>query len=365
MVTSRTNLRSLHVSPFLALSGTNRSLLTLLKAQQQSRNTFAAVFAEGELSQQLRHLGCEVFAAFRSERSVSSLRTVRWSRFTALIRRAVAMRGITVVHAHSAMAMRYVWPATRLSRAATVAHQRDNYQNDYFHLGLGRADQIIANSAWVRDGLPWNLRHKTTVIHNAVELPASIQWPQGPLVIGMAGRCAPEKGAALFIEACAQLLTRYQFSVELWGLEPCSFEQQLRARTARLPPKLRSRFVLRRFQTDIDDFYRRCHIVVVPSLFTEPFGRVAIEAMAWGRAVVVAGHGGLVETVNHGQTGLHFAPTETASLVEQLETLIQDPELRSQLGKRARQETSQRFTPTCHARQVDAVYELALSRFGQ
>jgi glycosyltransferase involved in cell wall biosynthesis len=72
------------------------------------------------------------------------------------------------------------------------------------------------------------------------------------------------------------------------------------------------------------DVYRRAKVVVVPTLWPEPFGLVALEAMACGRPVVATDIGGLSGTV--GQTGLIFPPGDAAALSGLLHRLVHDPE---------------------------------------
>jgi glycosyltransferase involved in cell wall biosynthesis len=70
------------------------------------------------------------------------------------------------------------------------------------------------------------------------------------------------------------------------------------------------------------ELYRRASVVVVPTLWPEPFGLVALEAMACGRPVVAADIGGLSCTV--GQTGLVFPPGDAQALSALLQGLLQD-----------------------------------------
>ncbi len=67
----------------------------------------------------------------------------------------------------------------------------------------------------------------------------------------------------------------------------------------------------------------------------EPFGMVALEAMACAAPVVASAVGGLRETVVHGETGLHVPPRDPTRLAETLQTLLDDGGLRAQLGARA------------------------------
>jgi glycosyltransferase involved in cell wall biosynthesis len=72
----------------------------------------------------------------------------------------------------------------------------------------------------------------------------------------------------------------------------------------------------------------------------EPFGMVALEAMACGVPVVASAVGGLVDTVVDGETGVHVPPRRPDQVAQALRTLLDNPELRAAMGaaglKRAR-----------------------------
>jgi len=65
-------------------------------------------------------------------------------------------------------------------------------------------------------------------------------------------------------------------------------------------------------------------VIVVPSTKPEPFGLVAIEAMAAGRSVIAANHGGLCEIVVDGVTGSFVAPSSQEELAGAIQKYIED-----------------------------------------
>ena len=72
--------------------------------------------------------------------------------------------------------------------------------------------------------------------------------------------------------------------------------------------------------------------VVVSVPWYEPFGMVALEAMACGVPVVASAVGGQIDTVVDGRTGVHVPPRRPDRIAAALRRLLADPELRAELG---------------------------------
>ncbi len=78
--------------------------------------------------------------------------------------------------------------------------------------------------------------------------------------------------------------------------------------------------------------WRHATIGVVPSVWAEPLGRVAVECLAAGTPCVVSATGGLVDVVEDGVQGVHVPPGNPVALAAALRRLLADPALRARLG---------------------------------
>lgn len=83
----------------------------------------------------------------------------------------------------------------------------------------------------------------------------------------------------------------------------------------------------------IPKIYANADIVVFPSIWPEPFGRIAIEAMAAGKPVIGSNIGGIGETINKG-TGLLFQPNNHFELRQKIQELIKDKKKYGLLSKK-------------------------------
>jgi D-inositol-3-phosphate glycosyltransferase len=103
----------------------------------------------------------------------------------------------------------------------------------------------------------------------------------------------------------------------------------------------------------------------------EPFGLVAIEAMACGVPVVAAAVGGLCDTVVDGVTGLHVPPRDPSAVAGALRRVLDDPALRRRLGNAGAQRARARYGWESVGRATSVVYrevaapELVASTGGQ
>lgn len=98
-------------------------------------------------------------------------------------------------------------------------------------------------------------------------------------------------------------------------------------------------------------------IVVCPSLFGEPFGLSALEAMSCGRPVIASDAGGLRDLVDDRVTGLLVPPGHVDSLAEAVLALAGSPCVARQMGAQGRRTALTRHLPAVHAAQLTARYE--------
>ncbi|MGH2907181.1 MAG: glycosyltransferase, partial [Solirubrobacterales bacterium] len=112
----------------------------------------------------------------------------------------------------------------------------------------------------------------------------------------------------------------------------------------------------------LHSLYRIADLTVVPSIY-EPFGLVALEAMASGCPCIVADTGGLREVVPHENVGLRFRSRDPQSLAQMAERILTDSELRDKLITEASDHVLT-FDWDDVARQTQGLYEDTVARVG-
>ncbi|MCW1296759.1 MAG: glycosyltransferase family 4 protein [Candidatus Parvarchaeota archaeon] len=106
-------------------------------------------------------------------------------------------------------------------------------------------------------------------------------------------------------------------------------------------------------------FYAASDICIFPSLY-EPFGIVALEAMAMKKPVIVGKTGGLQEIVIHEKTGLHVRPGNSDDIANAIIELLSDEKKMIQFGEEGRKRVEENFTWDKIAMKTIEVYQKLL-----
>jgi glycosyltransferase involved in cell wall biosynthesis len=160
-------------------------------------------------------------------------------------------------------------------------------------------------------------------------------------IIFYVGRLVREKGVQVLLDAAPMILSRVpNTKFVIAGKGPYLKELQDQAKRMGIGNRVY-------FTGYIDDYTRNSlyswsNVAVFPSLY-EPFGIVALEAMAARTPVVVSDTGGLSEIVMHNIDGLKAYPGNPRSLADMILTILLNPGPAQQLQQNAYQKIKQRF----------------------
>ena len=110
----------------------------------------------------------------------------------------------------------------------------------------------------------------------------------------------------------------------------------------------------------LQQVYADCDIFVAPSRY-ESFGLIYLEAMRYGKACVGCSSGGVVEIVQHAETGLLVPPGDVHALHDALKQLVQSAELRRQYGEAGLRRFEESFTLSAFATRLGQALKERLS----
>ena len=174
----------------------------------------------------------------------------------------------------------------------------------------------------------------------------------------MAGRIHTWKGQEVLVEAARLLRTRcpqarFIIAGDIVPGQPAP-KQAIEAAIAR--HGLGDRVQLIGFWRDVRQVMAAVDIFVLPSTAPEPFGLVLLQAMATGKPVIAAAHGGPLEIVVDGETGLLVPPRDPAALADAIERLANDRDLRGRLAAAGRRRAEERFGFAAHVAAFEEIY---------
>jgi glycogen(starch) synthase len=234
------------------------------------------------------------------------------------------------------------WMAGRADRVITCSHYMRGHVADVFGIDEARV-AVIPNGIDRGDLQP---------VDDLVALRARFAAPGERLVL-LVGRLVYEKGFQLALDALPQVIRRCdrtRFLVAGSG----THEAELRAQSTRLGLDGHGTFLGWIGDDMLHSLYRIADLCVVPSIY-EPFGLVALEAMASGCPCIVADTGGLREVVPNADIGLRFRSRNPRALAAMMQRLLDDDALRERLVAEASAHVL-RFDWNDIARQTARVY---------
>ncbi len=231
----------------------------------------------------------------------------------------------------------------RADRVIACSHYMRGHVADVFGLQEGRI-------AVIPNGIdPMDVR----LVEDLSALRAGFAAPEEKLVL-LVGRLVYEKGFQLALEALAPIVKRLD-GVRFLVAGSGTHEDELKAQAEGLGLMDHGMFLGWIGDDVLHSLYRIADFCVVPSIY-EPFGLVALEAMASGCPCIVADTGGLREVVPSGErVGLRFNGGDADHLGVMIDRLLTDEPLRDRLVIEASEHVL-RFDWSDVARQTLALY---------
>ena len=157
-----------------------------------------------------------------------------------------------------------------------------------------------------------------------------------------AGRIVSQKGVAVLIRAAREVDGEFVICGDGRQLEA------MRRLARRIGVQSRVSFKGWLGADELAQEFADASVVVVPSLWPEPFGLVGIEALAAGRPVIASATGGIEDWLDDRVSGLCVKPGDVRDLAQALNELLADPDRQRAMGEAGRDIVRTRFSPERH-----------------
>jgi L-malate glycosyltransferase len=281
-----------------------------------------------------------------------------------------------IVHAHDphavAMAALARSMSTQAVKPAIVASRRVD-----FHLGRNalsrwkyrQVERFVCASEAIRhiltrDGVAAG---RTVTVHEGIDVahvdaapPAELHeelWlPHHAPLVGNVAALVPHKGQRHLLDAAVDVLPHTpdaRFIIAGDGELREALEHQIKHH------HLEKHVILTGFRPDVLSLHKAFDIFVMSSI-TEGLGTSVLDAMAAGKPVVATRTGGIPEVVVDGETGFLVPPRDHRAMADAIVKLLEDADLRRQMGAAGRARVCEHFTAEVMVRKTVEVYDALL-----
>ena len=204
------------------------------------------------------------------------------------------------------------------------------------------------------------------IASGARQVRAELGISPSTLLIGNVGQFIPLKGQAMLIKAMVKVIAAVKKDVKLllvgfnqtnvWKtpLVNIGYKKYLFELVDDLG--LQDKVIFTGFREDIASVMKALDLYVHSAIHPEAFGRVVVEAMGAGKAVVGPDAGGISETVYSGRNGLLFPMGDIEKMTKAIISLLTDKKKRLQMGKAGIQIARQKFSVEAYVNQVEQIY---------
>ncbi|BCL80619.1 glycosyltransferase family 4 protein [Ktedonobacteria bacterium brp13] len=235
----------------------------------------------------------------------------------------------------------------------------NSIQKVLYNIGLKNVDIFIAPSKSMQNLAEADV---SPIVHvpNFIELRTFHALKNNYNVL-FVGRLEQMKGIELLIQALPSIIPLFpQTTLTIIG--DGSSKTDLLDLTTRLQLEQYVHFTGWVENKDLDSYYEKASIVVMPSIVAESFGGVILEAMSVGRPVIATKVGGIPEIIDDGVDGYLVEPKNSEQIAEKIIQLFSDEELLIVLGRNARKK-AEGFSIEKYAESMEKIYGTVIDTY--
>lgn len=196
------------------------------------------------------------------------------------------------------------------------------------------ADKVIVHSNssanYIKEKA--KLSQDPVVIPHGCDVPSIIPEYPEKIIPGYFGSASIDKGITYLANAWLRIIHPPEVKMIIGGREG-GFQ---------IKEEFKNYFAFTGFVENLEDFYRQISIYIHPSII-EGFGLTPLEAMAYGRPVIVSSGAGVSELITHGKDGFVVEPGNIDQIIKYIRYFMDNPDQVKIMGQNARQ-TAEKYT---------------------
>jgi glycosyltransferase involved in cell wall biosynthesis len=356
----------------LEFGGGERVFLQLASSLRHRFEIFFAGMPGGRLDRELHRLGIQLHPV-EMDRQLS-LKPI------CQINRIIRINKIDMVHSQGARADFFSRVAGRLANTpyilSTIAMPVEGFDVGHSRKVIYRlmdqlSERFVRRFIAVSDSLRTRLIEERGIpservvrIYNGIELDqyhpdlgeTSLRdnWhiPSSATLVGTIGRMVWQKGFEFLIRAIPEII-RYLHDIRFLFVGDGPLKSDLDSLARRL--EISDKVIFTDFRSDISRVLSSIDLLVVPSIL-EGFPMITLEGMAMSKPIVATAIQGITEQITDGQEGILVPPRNPKALSGAITRILQDKELASRLGLRARSRVESCFSIERMVRETERLY---------
>lgn len=306
--------------------------------------------------------------------------------YAASVAAAARTDHLDLVHIH--IYDQLVPPIHRVSPSTPIVlhlhdHSQTQRDRDTVARHMSGAAALVACSEFIaeatRNRFP-ELAHKVTAIPNATKVPIDVEPASGSPNVVFVGRISPEKGVHVLAEAFRRVHERLPEAtltlvgpyspapiefVDPFGDNPLfddvrgvwggrAYKEFVRETLG--PAFANTEMVGGQSHQDTVPYLKKASVLVMPSLWDEPFGMPTIEAMAQSRAVIATRGGAFTSIVDDGVSGHLVEKADAEGLADVLFDVLSQPERGREMGAAGHARALEHFSWETYVDRWEALY---------
>lgn len=244
------------------------------------------------------------------------------------------------------------------------------FRNIVIRWCLRSVTRIVSVSEALRTGLGANGIRNVIVIHNGVDV---ARWRledvssldefrrahnlAGKKCLLFGGRLSGGKGAEAIVRALSAIVESEPRTVLMIIGKENAYATRMRKLARELGVEDKLVFLGWVSGEELRMAYHACEIVVVPSIYLDPFPTVILEAMACKKPVVATRYGGSREMVVDGVTGRVVDPLDIPNMAEEIADLLADDTKMQEMGRAGYERVSTHFTLAAQADAYERLFK--------
>lgn len=296
----------------------------------------------------------------------------------------IKSQSIDLVHQNDSLPKyRFTVLAAKLARVPQVCHMRSFYEDLSSRLICSLIESVNAfiyvskavEQFYLHRGIPAKKGQvsyegfvsrpfEQVSVSEITKIRTEFGVTESDFLICNAGRLIEWKGQNYFLEAISRIIASHPNIKALVvgslgsSSEDNSYFSKLQELVIEL--NLSNHVIFTGLRDDLAQIMVASDIVVHSSSEAEPFGRVPIEGMLAGCAVIATAVGGPLETIEDQVTGLLVPPKDASKIAEAILWVINHPEQSSQMSNIAQQRAKERFSIEKHVFSIQQLYRTIL-----